>query len=145
MLQALFKRLGILEGSEKGIGTSLSKVFGGGRKFASGTPYVTGPGTSTSDSIPAMLSVGEAIIPADIAQKNRGAIAAMFAGIRSTPFSRAAAIGSGIEGTRGSKTQINQKFVLALSESEVANAMMSSSGEKVVLHYIGKNRRALGF
>lgn len=33
-------------------------------KFARGTAYVTGPGTSTSDSIPAMLSLGEGVVNA---------------------------------------------------------------------------------
>ncbi len=33
-------------------------------KFARGTAYVKGPGTSTSDSIPAMLSVGEGVVNA---------------------------------------------------------------------------------
>ena len=33
-------------------------------KFARGTAYVKGPGTSTSDSVPAMLSVGEGVVNA---------------------------------------------------------------------------------
>lgn len=34
------------------------------QKLAKGTPFVKGPGTSTSDSIPAKLSKGEAVLPA---------------------------------------------------------------------------------
>ena len=37
-------------------------------KFANGTPYVEGPGTATSDSIPARLSKGEAVLPAKTVQ-----------------------------------------------------------------------------
>ena len=40
------------------------------RKLASGG-FVTGPGTGTSDSIPAMLSNGEAVIPAKSVAQNR--------------------------------------------------------------------------
>jgi TP901 family phage tail tape measure protein len=40
------------------------------RKLASGG-FVTGPGTGTSDSIPAMLSNGEAVIPAKSVSQNR--------------------------------------------------------------------------
>lgn len=35
-------------------------------KFATGTDYVNGPGTEKSDSIPAMLSKGERVVPADV-------------------------------------------------------------------------------
>ena len=37
-------------------------------RFATGTPYVEGPGTGTSDSIPAKLSKGEAVLPAKTVQ-----------------------------------------------------------------------------
>jgi TP901 family phage tail tape measure protein len=40
------------------------------RKYATGG-FITGPGTGTSDSIPAMLSNGEAVIPAKSVSQNR--------------------------------------------------------------------------
>jgi TP901 family phage tail tape measure protein len=40
------------------------------RKYATGG-FITGPGTGTSDSIPAMLSNGEAVIPARSVSKNK--------------------------------------------------------------------------
>ncbi|TAE41778.1 MAG: hypothetical protein EAY66_01270, partial [Sphingobacteriales bacterium] len=43
----------------------------GPQKFAKGTEYVTGQGTSTSDSVPAMLSVGERVVKANTNKKYR--------------------------------------------------------------------------
>jgi myosin heavy subunit len=42
------------------------------QNFAEGTEYVSGPGTETSDSIPAMLSKGERVIPANINKQLHG-------------------------------------------------------------------------
>jgi hypothetical protein len=41
-------------------------------KFAKGTEYVEGPGTGTSDSIPAQLSKGERVVPAHLNKKLNG-------------------------------------------------------------------------
>ena len=46
-------------------------------KFARGTSYVQGPGTSTSDSIPAMLSKGEGVVNARANQMFPGVVGAM--------------------------------------------------------------------
>jgi hypothetical protein len=48
-------------------------------KFARGG-MVSGPGTGTSDSIPAMLSNGEAVIPADSVSRNRGVVENLISG-----------------------------------------------------------------
>lgn len=40
--------------------------FSGPPKFRTGTEFVDGPGTGTSDSVPAFLSRGERVIPADM-------------------------------------------------------------------------------
>jgi hypothetical protein len=40
--------------------------------YATGTEFVQGPGTATSDSVPAMLSRGERVVPADINEKLKG-------------------------------------------------------------------------
>jgi TP901 family phage tail tape measure protein len=49
------------------------------KRFAVGG-FVSGPGTGTSDSIPAMLSNGEAVIPAKSVKKNRGLVEGLIAG-----------------------------------------------------------------
>lgn len=61
------------------IATLLAAVAGGiaqvsalAQGFREGTEYVNGPGTETSDSIPAMLSRGERVVPARINKKLRG-------------------------------------------------------------------------
>jgi hypothetical protein len=54
---------------------SLGKTFG----FASGG-HVTGPGTSTSDSIPAMLSTGEFVVNAGAVRGNRALLEALNSG-----------------------------------------------------------------
>jgi TP901 family phage tail tape measure protein len=51
----------------------------GVQKYARGG-MVSGPGTGTSDSIPAMLSNGEAVIPADSVSRNRGLVESLISG-----------------------------------------------------------------
>ena len=65
-----------------GIGTIFALIAGlvGGvalSQFADGTGYVRGPGTSRSDSIPALLSVGEAVATAQANRANPGVVDAM--------------------------------------------------------------------
>jgi hypothetical protein len=56
---------GLVKGAFAGIKSQV-------QNFAEGTEYVHGPGTETSDSIPAMLSKGERVIPANINKKLLG-------------------------------------------------------------------------
>ena len=49
------------------------------QKYAGGG-IVSGPGTGTSDSVPAMLSAGEAVIPAASVKKNPGLVSGLIAG-----------------------------------------------------------------
>ena len=51
-----------------------------GLGFANGTPYVQGPGSSTSDSVLAALSVGEGVVTAAANRANPGVVSAMNAG-----------------------------------------------------------------
>ena len=55
------------------------KTLVNNNKFARGG-MVSGPGTGTSDSIPAMLSNGEAVIPADSVSRNRGLVESLISG-----------------------------------------------------------------
>lgn len=47
-------------------------------KFAKGVEVLQGKGTETSDSIPAMLSKGEGVMPADINKEYRAALSAIY-------------------------------------------------------------------
>lgn len=68
--------------SSNGVGGILGGLFGGifgGVKLASGG-YVSGPGTSTSDSIPARLSAGEFVVNAKATAQHRDLLAAINSG-----------------------------------------------------------------
>lgn len=56
-----------------------------GAAFAEGTSYVTGPGTRTSDSVLAALSVGEGVVTAQANARNPGVVSAMNSGATITP------------------------------------------------------------
>lgn len=62
-----------------GVGGLLGGLLGGGLKLAAGGP-VYGPGTGTSDDIPAMLSNGEFVVNARAASRNRALLEAMNSG-----------------------------------------------------------------
>lgn len=62
------------------ISGGMEKLFGGVPGNATGDDYVTGAGTSTSDSVLRRLSVGERVIPADLNKKNFWAYEALESG-----------------------------------------------------------------
>ena len=68
MLTAEYERLVGIQAASRAAGAGGVPSQGKPRKFASGG-IVKGPGTGTSDSIAAMISNGEAIIPADMVKK----------------------------------------------------------------------------
>ena len=105
---SIFTKLGeAMEGIFKFIGSlfsgdTFSSLIGGAKRmlgFASGG-YVSGPGSSTSDSIPAMLSNGEFVVNAAATKKflpllqriNGGAVGA---------FAEGGQVGTGVAGTIG--------------------------------------------
>ncbi len=87
-------------------GGLLSAAFGGGGgggvAAASAVPavwaasggYVSGPGTSTSDSIPARLSSGEYVVNAAATRRHRGLLEAINAGGTAPGFARGGLVGS---------------------------------------------------
>lgn len=78
-------------------------VFGSPKKAATGG-YITGPGTGTSDSIPAMLSNGEFVIrSAAVNQIGRGTLEAINAG-RIPQFSDGGSVDDTIAATAGGDT-----------------------------------------
>lgn len=78
-------------------------VFGSPKKAATGG-YITGPGTGTSDSIPAMLSNGEFVIrSAAVNQIGRGTLEAINAG-RIPQFSDGGGVDDTIAATAGGDT-----------------------------------------
>ncbi len=77
----------LIQMASQGMGAIGSFVFGAGnapqpppiQQFAAGG-LVQGPGTATSDSIPALLSNHEYVMPADVTQRNLGTLEAMRSG-----------------------------------------------------------------
>lgn len=92
LLQAALLGQGPLGGLVGGKGI-LSGIFAG--VFAAGGGYISGPGTSTSDSIPARLSDGEYVVNAAATAKHRPLLEAINSG-----HVRAFASGGGVDGKR---------------------------------------------
>ncbi|MEN5278175.1 hypothetical protein ABE527_14640 [Brucella sp. TWI432] len=98
--------LDALFGSGGGIGSIVGSIFGGGGsdpwgglRLATGG-HVRGPGSATSDSIPAMLSDGEFVVNAKATKMNRGILEAINNGI---PLDRFALGGSVPGGEAGAE------------------------------------------
>lgn len=69
----------LLEMAAQGVGWVVGAIVNTAtpvQQFAAGG-FVSGAGTGTSDSIPAMLSHGEYVMPADVTQRNFGTLEAM--------------------------------------------------------------------
>lgn len=87
-----------------GIGSIVGSIFGGGGsdpwgglRLATGG-HVRGPGSATSDSIPAMLSDGEFVVNAKATKMNRGILEAINNGIPLDKFALGGAVPGGEAG-----------------------------------------------
>jgi TP901 family phage tail tape measure protein len=91
---------------------------GSAKKFASGG-IVNGPGTGTSDSIMAMLSNGEAVIPAKAVKENPNIIKLLIDGGEIPKFAKGIRkVGSGAEGRVGkSSTTVQRSYQSNVSAS----------------------------
>jgi len=134
LAQSLF---GSLSGS---IGGFVGALFKG---FAAGG-YVSGPGTSTSDSIPARLSAGEYVINAASVKRvgvafldaiNGGAFAPRWRG----PNLAFAAGGLATNAGHREKPQVNVRVVNAVDESLVGDFLATPAGEQVITNVIRRN------
>ncbi|WP_369602621.1 tape measure protein [Hahella sp. SMD15-11] len=123
-----------------GIGGFVGALF---RGFAAGG-YVTGPGTSTSDSIPARLSAGEYVINAASVKKvgvafldaiNGGVFAPRWRG----PNLAFATGGLVPNAGRQEKPQVNVRVVNAVDESLVGDFLATPAGEQVITNVIRRN------
>lgn len=118
--------------------------FGGpGSGLAEGG-IVSGPGTGVSDSIPAMLSHGEAVIPArSVSTYGRGLIQSLISGsfIPMRGFQRFAEGGfaGGSSGSASSAGGRGTRIVNLVDKSLVSDYLNSSEGEDIILNIIGRN------
>ncbi len=141
LAEALFGSLmgGGTAGSAGGLGALISSFFG----FASGG-YVTGPGTSTSDSIPARLSYGEYVVNARavgrLGVSFLDAINGLSAGPRIQGGRLAFAAGGLVpEAPAQSATNQNIRIVNVIDPAMAADYLDSSAGERTVMNLIQRN------
>lgn len=124
--------------SDGGLVSSLHLAGGG---------LVSGPGSATSDSIPARLSAGEFVMRASsvqdygvdtFARMNRGL---HVPGIRGMSTPRFAEGGLVQTGTRSDGVDVNMN--LGLDEGLILKHLSSKAAGKIVLQHIGKNPKAV--
>ncbi|AZV94413.1 tape measure domain-containing protein [Bordetella sp. J329] len=118
-------------------------LLGGVKKFASGG-LVSGPGTSTSDSIPARLSHGEYVINARAVSRLGvsflDAINGLSAGPRFSAGRLAFAAGGLVpEASAQPATNQNIRIVNVIDPAMAADYLNSSAGERTVMNLIQRN------
>jgi len=122
-------------------------LLGNTKKFASGG-LVTGPGTSTSDSIPARLSAGEFVMNA-AAVKRVGvdflhSINGLSSGPRVTGHALAFAAGGLVPEAPPQQAQGQAvRIVNVIDPAMAADYLNSSSGEKTILNILQRNAGAV--
>lgn len=126
-------------GSAGGLGALISSFFG----FASGG-YVSGPGTSTSDSIPARLSHGEYVVNARAVSRLGvsflDAINGLSAGPRVADGRLAFAAGGLVpEAPAQPAPGQNIRIVNVIDPAMAADYLNSSAGERTVMNLIQRN------
>jgi hypothetical protein len=134
--QAIFGLLKMFGASPEFMSAAGFRVEG----FAEGG-YVAGPGTATSDSIPARLSNGEYVMPAaTVRHFGRD----FMDGIRAMRPQREAPVARFAEGgyvQGGQGTGAGVRVVNVVDSSMVQDFLTSSAGEQIVMNVIRRNRR----
>lgn len=141
LAEALFGSLmgGGAAGSAGGLGALISSFFG----FASGG-YVTGPGTSTSDSIPARLSHGEYVVNARAVSRLGLSFLHAINGLSAGPRiqgGRLAFAAGGLVPEAPAQPASNQniRIVNVIDPAMAADYLNSSAGERTVMNLIQRN------
>ncbi|TCS71978.1 putative nucleic acid-binding Zn-ribbon protein [Sulfuritortus calidifontis] len=125
-------------------------LLGNIKKFAAGG-YVTGPGTSTSDSIPARLSAGEYVVRTAAVQRVGVAFLDAINGLRTPPTwdgQRLAFAAGGLVpqvNVPPAQPQVSQsvRIVNAIDPGVTHDHLQTPAGERVILNIIGRNARAV--
>ena len=132
-------------GGVGGLGGFISGLFKG---FSHGG-YVTGPGTSTSDSIPARLSAGEYVIRADAVKRVGVAFLDAINGGLALPRLSAGrlafAAGGLVPDTQPPMQPQGQtvRIVNVIDPSMAADYLNSSAGERTILNVLSRNASAV--
>jgi hypothetical protein len=130
-------------GGAGGLGALISSIFG----FASGG-YVSGPGTSTSDSIPARLSHGEYVVNARAVSRLGlsflDAINGLSAGPRVSGGRLAFAAGGLVpDSPAQAAAGQNIRIVNVIDPAMAADFLNSSAGERTVMNLIQRNAASM--
>lgn len=139
-------------GTSKGGGGGLGGLISGIFKwagFASGG-YVTGPGTTTSDSIPARLSAGEYVLRAEAVRRigvdflhalNGGLAAPRWRGQR-LAFAEGGLVPSASPAPTTAPSQ-SVRIVNVIDPGMAADYLNSAAGEKTILNVLSRNGAAV--
>ena len=123
-------------------------LLGRVRKFAAGG-LVTGPGTSTSDSVPARLSAGEYVVRAaavrTVGVSVLDAINGLAAGPRLRGGELAFAVGGLVPEVQASAAPPPQavRIVNAIDPGVTHDHLQTPAGERLIVNIIGRNARAI--
>lgn len=146
LAESLFGAIGG-SGSSGGFGAFISGLFKG---FATGG-LVSGPGTSTSDSIPARLSAGEYVLRADAVRRlgvdflhalNGGFAVPRWQGVR-LAFAEGGLVPPAAPATAGGGAGQAVRIVNVIDPSLTADYLTSPAGEKSILNILSRNGSAV--
>jgi lambda family phage tail tape measure protein len=139
---------GMSKGGGGGLGGLISGLFQWAG-FASGG-YVTGPGTTTSDSIPARLSAGEYVLRAEAVRRvgveflhalNGGLAAPRWLGPR-LAFAEGGLVPDVAQAPAASPSQ-SVRIVNVIDPGMAADYLNSAAGEKTILNVLSRNGSAV--
>lgn len=147
--EALFG--GMTKGGGGGLGGLISGLFSAASSagFATGG-YVTGPGTATSDSIPARLSAGEYVLRADAVRRvgveflhalNGGLFAPRWRGQR-LAFADGGVVPA-VSPTPPSAPSQSVRIVNVIDPGMAGDYLNSAAGEKTILNVLSRNGSAV--
>lgn len=125
-------------------------LLGGIKKFAGGG-LVSGPGSATSDSIPARLSAGEYVVRAAAVRQVGVAFLDSLNGLSAGPRFKGGELAFAAGGlvpevkVPPAQPQVSQavRIVNAVDPGVTHNHLQSPAGEKVIVNIIGRNARAI--
>lgn len=129
---------------------AVTALLRGVKKFAAGG-VVIGPGTSTSDSIPARLSAGEYVVRAAAVRQVGVAFLDSINGLTKGPRFKGGELAFAAGGlvpevnVPPAQPQVNQsvRIVNAIDPGVTHDHLQSPAGEKVIVNIIGRNARAI--
>lgn len=147
LVESLFGALGS-GGTSGGIGAWIAGMFGRG---LAGGGYVSGPGTSTSDSIPARLSAGEYVLKAAAVRSVGVSFLDALNGIARAPQVTAGrlafAAGGLVEPLKrsapGGAAPPSVRIVNVVDPSLAHDYLNSSAGERTLLNILARNAGAV--